>query len=211
MEMNEIMTDFRRRWEGGFVWVEAPDSGEESLFHVDRITNDRVKVGTMELSSPEYGKILLNMGTAHTLRFKYPPVGVFQNGTDSYMFRRVPAKQYKHAIYSGNSSVAAVTDDMVGRAGRNRDRENLKFDDVLAAFRGETYTFEDALKMLSSGRYRSIALQRNWSLSLNPMGKDGYVLLYWETPVAIVGPKTGETIHIYEKSFEAVLQQVKES
>jgi hypothetical protein len=210
MEINEIMQDFRRRWEGGFVWVEAPDSGEESLFHVDRITHDRTKVGTMELSSPEYGKILLNMGTAHTLKFKYPPVGVFQNGVDAFMFRRVPAKQYKHAIYYGNSSVCPVYNPMVGRPSRNDRGDPLKFDDVLAAFRGERYTFEDALKMLSSGRYRSVALQRNWSLCLNPMGKEGYVLLYWETPVAMVSPQ-GIVLHIYEKQFEAVLQQVKES
>lgn len=210
MEINEIMQDFRRRWEGGFVWVEAPDSGEESLFHVDRITHDRIKVGTLELSSPEYGKILLNMGTAHTLRFKYPPVGVFQNGVDAYLFRRLPAKQYKHAIYNGNSYTCPVTNWMVGRS-IGASPNPLRFDDVLAAYRGETYSFADALKMLGSGKYRSVALKRNWSLSLNPMGKDGYVLLYWETPIAVVGTQEGSIVHLYEKSFETVLQQVKES
>lgn len=212
MNINEIMNDFRRRWDQTYVWVESPESGEESLFHVDRITDDTTKVGTIELSSPEFGKILLNMGTAHTLKFKYPPVGVFQNGVDAYIFRRVPAKQYKHGIYNGNSTLSPVYNIMLGR-GQDRAQlrgEQLKFNDVLAAFRGERYPFADALKMLSSGKYRSVALQRNWSLCLSPITSDGLTLLYWETPVASLD-REGNVLHVYENVFESVLPQVKEA
>lgn len=208
MEISEILQDFTRRWQGGFVHVEMPDGGEESLFHVDRITNDRTKIATIELSSPEYGKIMLNYGTAHTLKFKYPPVGVFQNGKDAYIFRRIPARQYKHAIYNGNSSTQPVWQSMVGRSTNNR--EELQFQDVLAAFTGERHTYADALKMLGNGKFRSVALQRNWSLCLNPVGKEGYVLLYWETPVATVDG-SGKVITLHQEQFAAVIQQVQES
>jgi hypothetical protein len=210
MQISEILQDFRRRWENSFVFVEHPDSGEESLFFVDRITDDRNKIATMELSSPEYGKILLNMGTAHTLKFKYPPVGVFQNGQDAYVFRRVPAKQYKHGIYYGNATTAPVFNAMLGRSVRAPREQQLKFDDVLAAFRGERYTYADALKMLGSGKFRSVALQRDWSLCLSPTEKEAYVLLYWETPVATVD-NGGKVTTLHEKQFEAVIQQVQES
>lgn len=209
MEIHEIMADFRRRWEGGFVWVCPPNSTEESLFMVDRITDDNTKIGTLALSSPEYGKILLNMGSAHTLHFKAPPVGVFQNGVDAYMFRRLPQKQYKHGIYNGNSTVWPVYYPMIGKTAR-ANREQLKFDDVLAAFRKERYAFGDALKMLGSGKFRSIALERNFSLCLSPLAKDAYVLLYWESPIASLDTE-GNITFVYDKLFETVLQQVKES
>lgn len=205
MNINEIMHDFRRRWEQGFVWVEHPESKEESLFYVDRIADDQIKVGTIELSSPEYGKILLNMGTAHTLKFKYPPIGVYQNGMDAYIFRRRPERQYKHGIYHGNSSITLVHHKMTGRVPRT---EALKFDDVLAAFNGEKYPFAEALRMLGSGIFRSVALQRNWSLCLSPVDKESYVLLYWDTPVGTVD-RNGVVLHIYEKQFESVIEQVK--
>lgn len=209
MQISEILRDFQRRWDHGYVWVEHPESQEESLFLVNNIREDRTKIATIELSSPEYGKILLNMGTAHTLKFKYPPVGVFQNNKDAYMFRRFPAKQYKHAICNSNSVVGPVHDPMLGRTIRPSDNQ-LKFDDVLAAYRGERYMFGDALKMLSSGKYRSVALQRNWSLCLNPTAKTGFVLLFWETPVAIVD-EGGTVVRMLDKAFESVMKQVRES
>lgn len=205
MEIAEVLRDFQRRYEHGFVWVQPPGGAEESMFYVNRIATDRTNIANMELTSPEYGKIILNIGTAHTLRFKYPPVGVFQNGVDAFMFRRVPAKQYKHALYNGNSSVQPVYNQMLERGVNNRDQ--LNFDDVLAAFRGERYTFQDALKMLASGKYRSVALTRNFSLCLSPLAGGVYVLLFWETPVASVDQQ-GTVTHMYEKSFEPVIPQV---
>lgn len=206
MEIEDIVRDFQRRYDQGYVWVVPPNSDEESLFFVNRITNDKRSIATMELTSPEYGKIILNYGTAHTLRFKYPPVGVFQNGRDAYMFRRIPARQWKHALYTGNSSVEAVHNKMTGRD----PLPQLQFDDVLAAFQGVQYTFSDAVKMLATGKYRSVALRRNFSLCLSPLDKEGYVLLYWESPVAAIS-RQGTVTHMYEKSFEAVINQVKEA
>lgn len=211
MEINEILQGFRRRYEQTHIHVQHPDSNEESLFYVNSITDDRTKVATMELFSPEYGKIILNMGTAHILRFKYPPVGVFQKGVDAYMFRRRPNKQYKHGLCPGNSIIHPVYNQILSRAAGRGDREaQLNFDDVLAAYRTERYTFGDALKMLSSGKYRSVALNNNFSLMLSTIDEQNYILMYWETPVASI-TKEGNVNHLYEKQFEAVVKQVKES
>lgn len=209
MNQQEILRDFRRRYEGGYVWVIPPNSDEESLFLVDRITEDRKNIATIELSSPEYGKIILNYGTAHTLRFKYPPVGVFQNGPDAFIFRRVPQRQWVHALYSGNASVVPVFNTIVtarNGGGRRIQGGQLLFDDVLAAFQGVQYTFRDAIMMLGTGKYRSVALRRNFSLCLSPNGP-GYILLFWETPVAHISTE-GALILMLEKSFEPVIHQV---
>jgi hypothetical protein len=210
VEISEILNDFKRRYEESYIWVAPPNSNdEESLFFVNKITSDRKSIANLELTSPEYGKIILNMGTAHTLKFKYPPVGVFQNGKDAYMFRRIPAKQYKYGLYNGNSLVVPVF-NMITAQSIRPSRDQLKFDDVLAAFRGEQYTFNDAIKMLGSGKYRAVALRRNFSLCLSPLAKENYVLLHWETPVAIVDV-SGNVLFMYEKSFESVIKQVKEA
>lgn len=207
MNIPEILRDFIRRYDQSYLWVMMPDSDEESLFFVNRITEDRKNVAVLELSSPEYGKILLNMGTSHTLRFKYPPVGVFQNGKDAFIFRRVPARQYKVGLYHGNSSIEPVWSKMLGSGGEGGA---LQFDQVLAAYQGVQYTYSDAVKMLATGKYRSIALRRGFSLCLSTIAKEGYVLLFWETPVANVDSK-GEITHLYEKSFESLINQVKEA
>lgn len=208
MDINRILLDFRRRYEHSYLHVQHPGGDEESLFYVNQITDDRTKIATLELTSPEYGKIILNMGTAHTLRFKYPPVGVFQNGVDAYLFRRRTAKQYKFGLCPGNSLICPVYNTILGRqVGREAA---LEFHDVLAAYQAERYSFADALKMLGSGKYRSVALQRNFSLMLSTMDDQNYLLLYWETPVASID-REGNVNHLYEKQFEAVVKQAKES
>lgn len=206
MDINEILSDFKRRYEQSYIWVVPPDSEEESLFFVNRITADRCSVANLELTSPEFGKIILNMGTSHTLRFKYPPVGVFQNGPDALMFRRIPAKQYKVGLYCGNASIVPVYNTLIGK--RQHNDEELAFEQVLSAFRAETYTFKDALKMLGSGKYRSVALARNFSLMLSTVANNEYHLLFWDAPVAKVDTN-GNVVHLYEKAFESVINQVK--
>jgi hypothetical protein len=205
MNIDEILTDFKRRYEHSYIWVAPPESDEESLFFVSRITKDKCSIANLELTSPEFGKIILNMGTSHTLKFKYPPVGVFQSGTDAYMFRRLPVKQYRIGIYDGNSSIAPVHRYLTGQRATEID---FNFDQVLSAFRKETHTFRDALKMLASGKYRSVALSRNFSLMLSYTGNDGYLLLYWETPIALIDT-TGTVKLMYEKSYESVVEQIK--
>lgn len=206
MNIDEILNDFKRRYEHSYIWVAPPESDEESLFFVNRISKDKSSIANLELTSPEFGKIILNMGTSHTLKFKYPPVGVFQSGVDALMFRRLPVKQYKVGLYTGNSSISPVYQHLRGL--RAPVVDNLDFDQVLSAFRKETHTFSDALKMLSSGRFRSVALARNFSLMLSMTGNGGYLLLYWETPVAAVDT-TGKVTLMYEKSYESVIEQIK--
>lgn len=204
MELNDIVRDFVQRYEKSYIWVSPPDNNEESLFYVDRVTADRTKIANLTLTSPEFGKIILNMGTAHTLKFKYPPVGVFQYRQDAYMFRRNPAKQYRRGLCAGNSSIAAVYRDLT-QAGD----VDLSFDLLQSAYQAQSYSFADACRMLTSGKYRSVALKNQFSLLLPITPIADYLLMFWETPIASINPVDGRVVTIYEPSFEKVLPKVR--
>jgi hypothetical protein len=213
MEIADIIRDFQRRYGESFVWVVPPNSDEESLFHVDSITPDRKNIAILSLSSPEYGKIILNYGTSHMLRFKQPPVGVYQNGPDAYIFRRSPARQWKHGICATNSSVLPVFHRIVpDTISHQVHRFNtITFDDVLAAFQGVQYNYADAVQMLGSGKYRSVALRSNFSVCLAPDTEaKSYILLFLETPVARVD-SAGKLTLLIEKQYEIAVQRLMEN
>jgi hypothetical protein len=205
MNQQEIIQEFARRYQESYIWVCMPDTHEETMFLVERVTYDPDKLAQLSLTSPDYGRIVINMATTHKLKFKYPPVGVFQHGKDAHIFRRVPAKQYKHGIYHGNSSITPVYANLVGGVLR---RERLEFEEVSAAYKAQTYTFKEALAMLAKGKHRSVALSNNFSLCLSLTQPKGYHLLYWETPVANMDVD-GNITHVFEKAFDNVLEAVK--
>jgi hypothetical protein len=206
MELNEALRDFQVRYEKTFIWVVPPDSTEESLFHVDKITPDDAKIANLTLSSPEFGRIVLNMGTAHTLKFKYPPVGVFQSGTDAQIFRRIPQRQYKRGLCAGNSAFYPVYVNMMRS---NKFPEVLPHALVADAFAATQFSFKDAMCMLRSGRHRSVALQKNFSLMLPMSMEKTYTLMYWETPIAYINQDTGDVHHVIEAAFTKIIEQVK--
>lgn len=203
MNLREIIRDLTRRYSNSFVHVEAP-SGEESLFFVDSITEDADKGARIQLSSPEVGKITINLGSAHTLKFKYPPVGVFQHGKDAFLFRRRPERQYTHGLCDGNSDLRLV----LGQYARHPDA-GLSFEKLISAFNPECYRYGDAVRMLQSGKYRSVALHRNFTLSLSITAAEGYTLMYWDQPIASTD-KDGEISVMYDKSFTVAVAQLKE-
>lgn len=207
MNQQEILTDFTRRYDQSYIFVVAPDSKEENLFFVDKISVDEKNVATFALSSPEFGKIMLNYGTAHTLKFKYPPVGVFQRGHDAYIFRRLPQKQYKVGLYYGNCQCYPVHVELEGRT---KVSKTLNFEQVVDAYASEKYRYRDAVKMLKSGKFRSVALHRDFSLMLSMTGVDQHILMHWETPVASINIETQEVM-VLEKAYANIIEQVRGS
>ncbi len=205
MNQQEIIQEFARRYQDSFIWVRMPEDVEESMFYVEKVTYDEERLAVLSLTSPEFGRIVINMATTHKLKFKYPPVGVYQHGKDAYVFRRSPAKQYKHGIYAGNSLMYPVYADLIGQ---NHRRDNLNFEEVAAAYKAKAYAFSAALTMLKSGKYRSVALRDNYALVLSMTASEGYTLMYWETPVAMVDTE-GKVTHVYEASFNNVVEAVK--
>ncbi len=200
---SEILSDFKRRYENTYVFVVPPNSSEESIFFIDKITEDREKVAKLELNSPDFGKIRLNYGTSYTFKFKYPPIGVFQHDQDAYIFMRCPQKQYKHGLCQGNGVVYPVYRQLI-----TGPHTEMSFEVVISSFEHRCYTFKDAYLMLQSGKYRSVALRNNFSMLLSVSIKKQFLLLHWDTPIAVVGIEP-ESIVVLETAYENIITQIQ--
>jgi hypothetical protein len=201
MNQEEIVQDFRRRYEGTFIFVQEPSSTEERLFHVDAVEASYSKLGTIHLNSPEVGRIRINFGSAHTLRFAPTPVGVFQHERDACICRRKPVKQYRRGLCYDNTFLSIVT-SLVYKCDLP-----FHYETVSSAYERKTYTMKEALSMLSTNKYRSVALSNNYSVSLPFTKTDKYVLLFWDVAIATLYPNG--TIHmILENLFAPQVNQI---
>ncbi len=205
MSPEEIINEFKAKYEKTYVFVKLPDSEEENLFHLDRVTPDPNVTGVLSLSSEEYGKIQLNYGTAHGIKFRTPPVGVFQHGTNAMLFLRQPRRQWKRALCSSN---AHIMNTMMLVSG-SRSGAEFNFLTVAAAFKGQQYGWPTALKMIKSGKYRSVAIDRYMSIGLSPFAEADchYLLMYWQQPVAKLRAD-GSVLMLLEPSFDASIKEL---
>lgn len=206
MDNREVINDFTRRYQGTYIIVKFPESSEENLFLVDSIDReDEERVAVMSLSSPEYGKIKLNYGTSHTLKFKRPKAGVFQNGIDACLYRRSPQRQWRVGVCHENSTILPVWNGLYPAK-----HNMIDYESVANAFQGTTFSFKDALEMLASMKYRSVALRNNFSLVQSMQSTDGYFMMYFDHPVAFVG-KDGSINKIIDNNFKVQIENAEYS
>jgi len=194
MSPEEIVADFKKRYENTYVFVSEPRSNESSLFHLERVEATQSKLGRLVLFSEDVGRITLNFGSAHTIKFEPAPVGVFQSGADAMTCRRLPARQWRRGICKDNTQIRPAS-ALLARASNN-----LTFGIVADAFARKTYTFKASVSMMGTGKFRSIALDDNFVLCNTVTKSPDYILLYWEIPVARVS-KEGAITQILEPTF----------
>lgn len=196
----EIIAEFRKKYEGCYIHVQMPDSTEDSLFYLESVSQTRGEpTGVLKLASEEFGKIQLNMGTTHTLKFKFPEVGVFQSGGDAYMFRRNPMRQWRRGLCADNGVVVPVWAAL-------RSAGNLmSFTTVNDAFKGAYFTYPKAISMLESGKYRSVAMSNGFSVVLSMTLDCQYYVMYRTLPIAKVN---NGALSVLESAFETQLKQI---
>lgn len=200
MNNAEVLSDFRRRWEGTFVWL-AMEGRADELVYINSVDENSTKIATINLTSDRIGKLALNFGSeGHSLQFRYPPVGVFQYEKDAYVFYRRPTRQYRRGICADNSTLMNVTRNLCG----NRTRWSPM--EVRAAFEHETYSIATALTLLEKG-YKGVALDGNFSLTQSMFDTPDYVLWHWMSPVARVN-KNGVVSNILESSYKDMVNRM---
>lgn len=207
MTPQEILQDFRRRYEQTYVFVQEPGGREQNLFHVDRVeepSGDKNDLGVINLSSIEVGRIRLNIGSAHTIKFVPPPVGVFQHGNKAVLCKRRPQKQYRRGICNDNTLLMEPVSLIDPQFGRTQFSAEV----ILAAFEAKQFGIKEGLELLASGKYRSVALTDGFSmcLSLSETSTD-YLLFHLELPVAKVS-SDGKVTRLLEAVFEKQISKV---
>jgi len=204
MTQDEIVAEFRKKYEGTYIYVQEPNSIEENLFYVRSIEPSSDKVGILNLESDNIGKIRLNFGSAHTLKFLQAPVGVFQSGPDAMFCRRKPGRQWRRGICSDNTTINTTVSQVV----QNR-RGEFDFNLVQDAFAGAFTSLKDAFAKLNSKKFRSVALFEGFSLSQAFVNSPDYVLFFWDLAVAKISP-AGKVSLVLEPIFTKQILQLLE-
>ena len=166
----EILRDFRTKYQHTYAWVVLPDSSKEVLCHIDAVSDQRDRTAVIQLSSNEYGKLVINFASDHQMRFRFPNVGSFQHGKNSLVIqRRAPHRQYQRGFGGANHYVVSATQYLT------YDMESepiLSLDVVESAFKAEKYSARDALVLLGKGKHRSVALD-GWFSICQPIDDTG--------------------------------------
>lgn len=174
MTPNEILRDFRTKYLGTYAWVRLPDSGKEVLCSIDAVAENRDRQAVVQLSSNEYGKLVINFASNHEMKFRFPNVGSFQHGKDSLIVRRrAPHRQYQRGLGAANHEVFTCT---AGLTGDVFPEPGVNLDTMASAFKAEKYRARDAFAVLGKGKHRSVALDGNYSLSLPLDERADYML-----------------------------------
>lgn len=206
METRDVIGDFRRRYEGTYVWLGMPEQNAETLVHVDSITDSDSKMAVLSLTSTKYGQMQVNFGSSeHVLKFKYPPVGVFQKDNEPFMFMRRPQRQYRRGLCGDNSQMFNVTRHLVGSVAR------WTADEVEAAFSHNTFSFQVALMRLQKEKkLKGVALQNEYSIVRAIDASPDHILFHWSNPIARISTETGKLVKCLEAHYEREIHEVIE-
>lgn len=203
MTPNEILRDFRTKYQHTFAWVVLPETSKEVLCYIDAVNDQRDRQAVIQLSSSEYGKLVINFASNHEMRFRFPNVGSFQYGKDSYVIRRkAPHRQYQRGLGVANHEMASATYYLT------YDMENepaMNLSTVAAAFRQEKYSARDAMALLKKGKHRSVALEGWFSIS-QPVDNTGLYPIFMGN--MFIGKATDELEFVPYKGAEVYKNEV---
>jgi hypothetical protein len=201
MNNEQVLQDFRRRYEGTFIHLELHAEQREVIAYVKAVISHPDRVGILDLDTEEYGTLQLNLGSdGHTLKFKYPPVGVFQHNNHAALFFRRPMRQYRRGLCTDNS-VLTSTARLFGTPAIGLSYHSLK-----SAFLHKTYNTNEALGMIP--KTKSVALDDNLTLMCSPFeDKTVGVILHYQQPIAQINVNKGTILVVHEKVYEEMLHK----
>ena len=200
MSPAEIVNDFRRKYEGTFCWLEVEKATQEALVRVVRVEDHPQKGGTIQLESSKYGNLTLNLASdGYALKFKHPPVGVFQYKQFAFYFMRRPQRQWQRGLCPGNSLLRNVEHNISGNFAR------FSADEIQAAFDHKVFDPKEALWMLNKQQACSVALPNDFAVSLSFRLREEFVLFHWRHPVALLDKSTGKVTEIVGERYAPVI------
>lgn len=213
MNLREILHDFSRRYLETYILVKFPNDTEYDLFYVQQIAASSTCTAVLQLYNERIGAISLNMGSDHSIKFAFPPCGVFQYGKDAHIFVRRPRRQWRKGICGDNSYIEPVlwrvSEGVLSlNTWRNHMTVGLSTNGLLAAFASEVFTPQGGWgTLLTDTSYRSVALDKNYSIHA-PIGESGvYTIFHWRTPVAVLG-KDGNLINVLCKPYVSEVKRL---
>jgi len=201
MSNEEIIADFRRRYEGTFVQLCAEQKGIKVIGKMKKIRPDAERLATLEIETTEFGTLQMNMGSEeYQIKFAFPPAGVFQYRTDAFIFERRAEKQYQRGLSSSNSQLRSVTAPVIGNIAV------FTVETVKAAFEHKQFPLHAAMAAFKAGTARSVALNNNFAISL-PFSGTSHCLWHRQMLVGTVDGN-GRLSKMFEPAFEKAVMEL---
>lgn len=199
----EIIRDFKTKYLNTYVWMGLPESGKEVLCRIDAIIESRDRQAVIQLSSTEYGKLVINFASNNDMKFRFPTVGSFQYGKDSIVVRRrAPHRQYSRGLGAANHVMHVCTEGVVDFTAVEMNLRTIE-----AAFKAEKYRGSEALAILGRGKHRSVALAGMYSMS-QPL--DGGEMPFLFADTVFIGRVSPELEFIPYKGAEVFVPEVQQ-
>lgn len=204
MNDHEVINDFSRRWSNTYVWMYMEQLGREVLVRITSVEEHPKKIATINVTSKEYGNFRINFGSeTSSLKFKYPPVGVFQHGIDAVMLQRRPQRQWRRGLCSDNATINPTHRWLSGKVCQ------WGLEIVQSAFDHKVLSTSSALEQLNKRKIRSAALPNSFSLVLNPtIATKGHILMHWAEPVALVDVESGKITETLQGHFKGIVESL---
>jgi hypothetical protein len=203
MNNDEIIADFRRRYEGTFVQVCAEQKNIKVLGKMMRVRADAEKFATLEIATREFGTIAMNMGSEeYQVKFEFPPSGVFQFAGMAIAVRRKAEKQYARGLCAGNCALVPTTANITGGA------VSFGLNEVQAAYDHKTHTLGQAYTMFKLGQAKSVALRDNFSIALPMSAEKKHYYLFHNYALVGALDEEGKLVRVMEPVYEKAIAEL---
>lgn len=188
MNVGEIIRDMQRRYLHSYVFLKTEYDNDEVLCYIESISQNTKdysfdQPATIGLVSSSFGKISVNLGSANQILNRFPKVGMFQHGKEALIYLRKTSRQYTRGVNDENSSIF----DPSSRVYISRKKYTLSEDLLLSAFKKQTYSFLEAISLITDSNFISVALPNDFAL-FPPVDNNNtnYLLFHMDTPVALI-------------------------
>lgn len=192
--MSDVETrDFHRRYVETYIRMgSAKDPRDLEVVYCRSMRHEdgNLRVYMASEKRPEFA---IDFPGNQKLNFEFPNIGTFQLGITSAVFQRNPQRQWRRGICDRTAQVSNHTFGIT--------QTSLSFQTLDAAFKGEQFTFPQAMEMLNSGKYQSVAIDGNWALAASPYFKDKYIMFYMETSVGSI-TRGGKIDRLFDPLFQ---------
>lgn len=198
---HETLEDFRKRYRNCFVLLDI--RGKKQLVQYLDDSEDEDGHCDFTFYSPQFGEFLVDEETAtETLTFFFPEQGHYNWCGNSYYFSRYPQRQWKRAPCTDNTRIITSVGGLMHRSSIQLTTATCeKF-----FFPEYPKNLEEALAKLKE----SYAVNKDFSLFFNKEIDNNPILLYHNTPVALINKETKTILVKFHPLFQEVLDFIRE-
>jgi len=181
--------EFEKRYLETYLYLEFPNKVTESgFFYLSGVKNRDSTNPLLEFSNENWNIVVSPLSDV-IITARWPESGLFNYKNTIYIFNKIPQRQWKRGVSSGNSEIRNVGASLAQATGRIYYRLDSE---ILNAAVKEEYpkTIEDACFNLRYSNNIGLAFSREFSIFISPFkpGKDmnEFLLTRNETPVGLI-------------------------